>query len=59
MFKFVIYYKCKSTDATHCATVFAEDMASAVEKIKSVDEDFERTDDVFFTEKPNWLRAEE
>ena len=59
MFKFVIYYKCKDTDATRSATVFAENLEAAEQKVAAADPQFKESDDVAFTEKPNWRGAED
>jgi hypothetical protein len=59
MYKFEISYKCKDTDATRCATVFAENLEAAEQKIITADPQFKELDDVAFTEKPNWRRAED
>ena len=60
MFKFVIdYFFENGEENVRTGTVFAEDLKSAVEKIKKADPACSDIRVVYFTEKPNWRRAEE
>lgn len=59
MYKFMIDYFDKSATRLRSATVFAEDLEAAVEKIERADPDFDKVDGFSFVEKPNWRRAEE
>ena len=59
MFKFMVDYFDKNATGLCSATVFAEDLKAAVEKIKIADPNFDAVNGFSFVEKPNWRRAEE
>ena len=60
MFKFVIDYTYEDGgEFVRTGTVFAENLEKAEEKIKAADPEYSDVRGVFFTEKPNWRRAED
>ena len=60
MFKFVIDYLFENCGGeVRTGTVFAEDLDQAVEKIKAVDLEYSDVQNVSFTEKPGWRKADE
>ena len=59
MYKFIIDYDYENGTGIRTATVYAEDLERAVEKIEAVDPEYRDLVSVNFTEKPGWRNPEE